>query len=196
VSAWAAETMTTFKHLIVTSIFLCSSLGCLKAQQDTKDKKSIVVSPDDRSALVANSNNRVVAAGVVISVAQEPDQSANILNFSKDPKGFSARLVPSVYAKLQPLDAFVGKAVKVAGIVRLLDDKPEIRVTDIGQLEFAKAPEPNVGSSPFPTAVPVPGKPGFVTSPHNPEGGFIDVRGFLSGTEVKDPYSGKMFLVP
>lgn len=42
----------------------------------------------------------------------------------------------------------------------------------------------------------VPGKPGFVTSPFSPYSGYIDVRGFPPGTEVKDPYSGKSFLVP
>lgn len=43
---------------------------------------------------------------------------------------------------------------------------------------------------------PVAGKPGFVTSPHAPYAGFVDVRGFPPNTEVKDPYSGKIFLVP
>ncbi len=43
---------------------------------------------------------------------------------------------------------------------------------------------------------PVPGKAGFVTSPHAPYAGYVDVRGFAPGMEVKDPYSGKIFLVP
>jgi hypothetical protein len=51
----------------------------------------------------------------------------------------------------------------------------------VGELQYAK---------------PVPGKPGFVTSPYDPYKGYIDVRGFPPGTEVKDPYSGKTFLVP
>lgn len=42
----------------------------------------------------------------------------------------------------------------------------------------------------------VPGKPGFVTSPYAPYSGYVDVRGFQNGTEVKDPYTGKIFLVP
>ena len=44
--------------------------------------------------------------------------------------------------------------------------------------------------------IPVPGKPGFVTSPHAPSAGFVDVRGFPPGTEVKDHYTGRIFLVP
>jgi hypothetical protein len=48
----------------------------------------------------------------------------------------------------------------------------------------------------IPYAIPVPNKPGFVTSPYAPKSGYVDVRGFLSGTEVKDPYSGKTFLTP
>ena len=47
-----------------------------------------------------------------------------------------------------------------------------------------------------PIAVPVPGKPGYVTSPFTPNAGYIDVTGMAPGTEAKDPYSGKVFRVP
>lgn len=48
----------------------------------------------------------------------------------------------------------------------------------------------------YPTAKSVPGKPGYVFSPYDPNGGYVDVNGFTSGSKVKDPYSGKIFLVP
>ncbi|MEY2520215.1 MAG: hypothetical protein QOF24_1974 [Verrucomicrobiota bacterium] len=48
----------------------------------------------------------------------------------------------------------------------------------------------------IPYGIPVPGKPGFVTSPYAPKQGLVDVRSFPSGTEVKDPYTGKIFLTP
>jgi hypothetical protein len=48
----------------------------------------------------------------------------------------------------------------------------------------------------IPYGIPVPGKQGFVTSPFSPDSGYIDVRSFPPGTEVKDPYTGKTFLTP
>ena len=48
----------------------------------------------------------------------------------------------------------------------------------------------------IPYAIPVPDRPGFVTSPYAPQAGLVDVRAFPSGTEVKDPYTGKTFLTP
>src|SRR5687767_10596544 len=48
----------------------------------------------------------------------------------------------------------------------------------------------------YPIAKPVPGKPGYVFSPFDPGGGYVDVTGYSPGQKVKDPYSGKIFLVP
>jgi hypothetical protein len=48
----------------------------------------------------------------------------------------------------------------------------------------------------IPYAKPVPGKPGYVYSPFDPNGGYVDVTGYASGSKAKDPYSGKIFIVP
>ncbi|HEX7517843.1 MAG TPA: hypothetical protein VF345_11230 [Chthoniobacterales bacterium] len=61
------------------------------------------------------------------------------------------------------------------------------------------SPAPRSVASPptqYPTAKVVPGKPGYVFSPFDPSGGYVDVNGYPSGSKVKDPYSGKIFLVP
>jgi hypothetical protein len=69
----------------------------------------------------------------------------------------------------------------------------------------AEKPKPSPSPAPrsvanppaqYPTAKTVPGKPGYVFSPYDPNGGYVDVNGFTSGSKVKDPYSGKVFLVP
>ena len=60
----------------------------------------------------------------------------------------------------------------------------------------ASAPPNKNSKRDIPYGIPVPGRPGFVTSPYAPKSGYVDVRGFPSGTEVKDPYSGKIFLTP
>ena len=66
-------------------------------------------------------------------------------------------------------------------------------------------PPPVTGTTPpltppatnsIPYGKPVPGKKGFVTSPFDAAAGMIDVRDIAPGTKVKDPYTGKVFLVP
>jgi hypothetical protein len=70
-------------------------------------------------------------------------------------------------------------------------------------VEHVASTQPTPASTPrssataqFPVAKPVPGKPGYVFSPYDPNGGYVDVTGYQSGSKVKDPYSQKIFLVP
>ena len=55
--------------------------------------------------------------------------------------------------------------------------------------------QPTAPTTEFPTARPVPGKPGFVYS-IAPEGGIVDVTGYKAGDKAKDPYTKQIFIVP
>jgi hypothetical protein len=48
----------------------------------------------------------------------------------------------------------------------------------------------------FPTAKAVPGKPGYVFSPFDTKGRYVDVSGYPSGSKAKDPWTDKIFIVP
>jgi cytoskeletal protein RodZ len=68
-----------------------------------------------------------------------------------------------------------------------------------GDSTFQRGGIPAVVKPPseFPTAKPVPERPGFVYNPFDPTSRiYIDVRGKASGTKLIDPKSGKTFLVP
>jgi hypothetical protein len=55
---------------------------------------------------------------------------------------------------------------------------------------------PGKAKGDMPYGIPVPGRKGLIMSPYLPEGNYIDVRAFAPGSAVKDPYTGKIFLVP
>jgi hypothetical protein len=44
--------------------------------------------------------------------------------------------------------------------------------------------------------IPIQGKPGFVRSPYAPSKGEMDVRRYPKGTQLKCPFTGKIFIVP
>jgi hypothetical protein len=60
----------------------------------------------------------------------------------------------------------------------------------------AGSSRPPASQENFPTAKAVPGKSGYVFSPFDTEGRYVDVSGFAPGTKVKDPWTDKIFLVP
>ena len=116
--------------------------------------------------------------------SQSPPQSTRPqpANTPQAPRRRTSRAAPAAAAT----PAAVGqpshppKEEEVAGSVR------RVSAADI---EKAKAG--------LPYGIPVPGRKGMVTSPYLPEEDkYIDVTDFASGSAVKDPYTGKFFLVP
>jgi hypothetical protein len=58
------------------------------------------------------------------------------------------------------------------------------------------APRTSSAQLEFPTAKAVPDKPGYVVSPFDASGRYVDVSGYASGSKVKDPWTDKIFIVP
>lgn len=73
--------------------------------------------------------------------------------------------------------------------------RPPRRETATTNVPPPQRTTPPATTEQFPTARPVPDKPGFVYSV-DPKGGIIDVTGYQSGDKAKDPYTKQIFIVP
>ena len=75
---------------------------------------------------------------------------------------------------------------------------PRVSRKETAQIKPKPSPSPHGSSTQlaFPTAKPIPDKPGYVLSPFDPNGRYVDVSGYTSGSKVKDPWTDKIFIVP
>ena len=74
--------------------------------------------------------------------------------------------------------------------------KPEKEEKSAAALFPASAAPAEKAKGDLPYGIPVAGRKGVVTSPYLPEGNYIDVSAFASGSAVRDPFTGKLFRVP
>lgn len=72
---------------------------------------------------------------------------------------------------------------------------PPVAYSETTQHEPKPSPAAQASST-FPTAKAVPDKPGYVFSPFDSSGRYVDVSGYTPWTKVKDPWTDKIFIVP
>jgi hypothetical protein len=73
---------------------------------------------------------------------------------------------------------------------------PQTDRTETTQVNGRTPARPSSPPSEFPTAKAVPDKSGYVFSPFDSSGRYVDVSGYPPGTKVKDPWTDKIFIVP
>jgi hypothetical protein len=75
---------------------------------------------------------------------------------------------------------------------------PSVASNEATRPETQSPPQAQASSkyTTFPTAKAVPDKPGYVFSPFDSSGRYVDVSGYTPGTKVKDPWTDKIFIVP
>jgi len=121
----------------------------------------------------------LVVAFFLASCAEEPPPPP----VHHRPAGYSSTQAPAEYPPQQ-------QPFNPNGPVQPSTPPPQVAVSPPPPAAPTK-----VAKGDYPYGIPVPGKPHLVESPYSP-GKYIDVEGFPPGTEVKDPYTDKIFLVP
>jgi hypothetical protein len=112
-------------------------------------------------------------------------------------KAFQPRPTPSPGEKKRPLKRGPSQESNIAQATPSLLEQPsppapKEKLPPV-VLRASAAPQAK-GDMPY--GIPVPGQKGMVMSPYLPEGNYIDVSAFAPGSAVRDPYTGKIFLVP
>ena len=103
------------------------------------EAKTPVLSATDSKKLKANIGNKVSVEGKVISTGKGPKDGMRFMNFSKsETTGFTAALLPAVYAKFPNLDRMVNEKVRVTGELETYKKKSVIKVTRPTQVKVLK----------------------------------------------------------
>jgi len=103
-------------------------------------------------------------------------------------------------AKTQPTRRSTSRAAPAASATPSAGaqpSQPPKKEEFTGTVRRVSAADMEKAKAGLPYGIPVPGRQGMVTSPYTPDQGkYVDVTGFASGSIAKDPYTGKLFLVP
>lgn len=109
-----------------------------------------------------------------------------------DPAGKGFTFAFAISPGNEPLVTLIMKRPTVAQVLAEIVSQTGMKMTQ--EIKGCVSFQP--GKEGVPYGTPVPNKPGFVTSPHNPDAGYVDVHGLKSGTQIQCPYTKKPFLVP
>jgi hypothetical protein len=112
-------------------------------------------------------------------------------------KAFQPQPTPSPGRKTRPSKRGTSQESNVAQATPTLleEPSPPVQKEKLPPVVLRASAVPHTKGD-MPYGIPVPGEKGIVTSPYLPERSYIDVSGFAPGSAVKDPYTGKIFLVP
>jgi hypothetical protein len=128
------------------------------------------------------------------TLAQETSTETDTLRINPDGTASFVR-DGNVVAGITFLDP--GGPFKISGVLSRQDftQTPAIQTTAAAPQTIATVASKSSGG--LPVAKPVPNKPGLVYNPFDPNSKtLLDVRGKAPGAKVKDPISGKLFIVP
>ena len=106
-----------------------------------------------------------------------------------------------IYDLLKHVGGIAERAAKEEQPVKIevgkfkVDFKQEVIAKNPKSIEDAVETAADVAKAFLPYGVPYPGKPGLVFPPWPPFRA-VAITGFAPGSQVKDPYTGKIFLVP
>ncbi len=99
-----------------------------------------LISATDATGLKAHVGQQVVVEGTVVSAGAGTNDGLRFLDFSAvEKRGFVAAVVPAVYPKLKPLETYIGRTLRVTGMLESYKKKTQIKVSRIRQIKVLPA---------------------------------------------------------
>jgi hypothetical protein len=121
------------------------------------------------------------------------------VQYQPPPEPQSTRPQPAKtpHATRRPTTSRAAPAAVATSPAEAQSSQPSKEEESTGTVQRISAADVEKIKAGLPYGIPVPGRKGMVTSPYTPEEAkYVDVTGFASGSIIKDPYTGKFFLVP
>jgi hypothetical protein len=116
-------------------------------------------------------------------------------------KEYVASFKLNFYAESAPRAIWTKGQFKIDLDITIVDGVPKISGFKQKTLHQQKgkpssSPSTNAPRKSYVYGIPIQGKPGFVRSPYAPSKGEIDIRRYPKGTQLKCPFTGKIFIAP